>query len=187
LSCHGACSRACVARGCLAPAQPGPEAHFKNVAHNVPRQNSYGFDRNGSRIGTGVKDNVEPGEALGIRRRKLVEEMPVITASEKCGHKCQGDGAGRSTVEGVQQNAHRGKGPDRRVFRPTTRGRDEMIKASCSLQELRRRDIGLPFPFVSQERLFNGNPSTLSNSPREIVQAPVVLWCPSTYSEPCPC
>jgi hypothetical protein len=35
----------------------------------------------------GVKDGVETGEALGARRRNLVEEMPAITASGKCGHR----------------------------------------------------------------------------------------------------
>jgi hypothetical protein len=39
----------------------------------------------------------------------------------------------------VQQNASGGKGPDRRVFRTSKRGRGEMIKAPTSLQELRRR------------------------------------------------
>jgi hypothetical protein len=44
----------------------------------------------------GVKDDVETGEALGARRRNLVEEMPAITASGKCWHRHQGDGSGRS-------------------------------------------------------------------------------------------
>jgi hypothetical protein len=34
-----------------------------------------------------VKDDVETGEALGARRRNLVEEMPAITASGKCRHR----------------------------------------------------------------------------------------------------
>jgi hypothetical protein len=45
----------------------------------------------------GVKDDVETGETLGARRRNLAEEMPAITVSGKCGHRCQGDGSGRST------------------------------------------------------------------------------------------
>ena len=48
----------------------------------------------------GVKDDVETGEALGARRRNLVEEMPAITASGKCWYRHQGDGSGRSTVDG---------------------------------------------------------------------------------------
>jgi hypothetical protein len=43
----------------------------------------------------GVKDDVETGEALGARRRNLVEEMPAITVSGKCWHRHQGDGSGR--------------------------------------------------------------------------------------------
>jgi hypothetical protein len=43
---------------------------------------------------------VETGEALGARRRKLVEEMPVITVSGKCRHRHQGGGSGRTTVDG---------------------------------------------------------------------------------------
>jgi Domain of unknown function (DUF4372)/Transposase DDE domain len=48
----------------------------------------------------GVKDDVETGETLGARRRNLVEEMPAITVSGKCGHRRQGDGSGRSTDDG---------------------------------------------------------------------------------------
>lgn len=44
----------------------------------------------------GVKDDVETGEALDARRRNLVEEIPVITASGKCWYRHQGDGPGRS-------------------------------------------------------------------------------------------
>jgi hypothetical protein len=44
----------------------------------------------------GVKEDVETGEALGTRRRNLVEEMPAITASGKCRHRHQGGGSGRS-------------------------------------------------------------------------------------------
>jgi hypothetical protein len=43
-----------------------------------------------------VKDDVETGEALDARRRKLAEEMPAITAIGKCGHRHQGGGSGRS-------------------------------------------------------------------------------------------
>jgi len=42
---------------------------------------------------------VETGEALGARRRNLVEEMPAITVSWKCWHRHQGGGSGRSTVD----------------------------------------------------------------------------------------
>ena len=48
----------------------------------------------------GVKDDVETGEALGTRRRNLVEEMPAITVSGKCRHRHQGGGSGRSTADG---------------------------------------------------------------------------------------
>jgi hypothetical protein len=48
-----------------------------------------------------VKDDVETGEALDARRRKLAEEMPAITAIGKCGHRHQGGGSGRSTVDGA--------------------------------------------------------------------------------------
>ena len=44
----------------------------------------------------GVKDDVETGEALGARRRNLVEEMPAITVSGKCWHRHQGGGSGCS-------------------------------------------------------------------------------------------
>jgi len=59
----------------------------------------------------GVKDNVETGEALGARRRKLVEEMPAITVSGKCGHRRQGGGSGRSTVDGRAAKRAWRKGP----------------------------------------------------------------------------
>jgi hypothetical protein len=59
----------------------------------------------------GVKDDVETGEALGARRRKLVEEMPAITASGKCGHRRQGDGSGRSTGDGRAAKRARREGP----------------------------------------------------------------------------
>jgi hypothetical protein len=59
----------------------------------------------------GVKDDVETGEALGARRRKLVEEMPVITVSGKCGHRHQGGGSGRTTVDGRAAKRVRREGP----------------------------------------------------------------------------
>ncbi len=59
----------------------------------------------------GVKDNVETGEALGIRRRNPVEEMSAITVSGKCGHRCQGDGSGCSTVDGRASKRARREGP----------------------------------------------------------------------------
>ena len=59
----------------------------------------------------GAKDDVETGEALGARRGNLVEEMPAITASGKCGHRRQGDGSGRSTVDGRAAKRARREGP----------------------------------------------------------------------------
>jgi hypothetical protein len=59
----------------------------------------------------GVKDDVETGETLGARRRNLVEEMPAITVSGKCGHRRQGDGSGRSTVDGRAAKRARREGP----------------------------------------------------------------------------
>ncbi len=59
----------------------------------------------------GVKDDVETGEALGARRRKLAEEMLAITASGKCVHRHQGDGSGRSTVDGRAAKRVRREGP----------------------------------------------------------------------------
>ncbi len=59
----------------------------------------------------GVKEDVETGEALGARRRKLVEEMPAITASGKCWHRHQGGGSGRSTVDGRAAKRARREGP----------------------------------------------------------------------------
>ena len=48
----------------------------------------------------GEKENVATGEALGVRRRNLVEEATAITASGKCGRRRQGGGSGRTTVDG---------------------------------------------------------------------------------------
>jgi hypothetical protein len=54
---------------------------------------------------------VETGEALDARRRKLAEEMAAITASGKCGHRRQGGGSGRSTVDGRAAKRARREGP----------------------------------------------------------------------------
>jgi len=59
----------------------------------------------------GVKDDVETGEALGARRRNLVEEMPAITVSGKRRHRHQGDGSGRSTANGCAPKRARREGP----------------------------------------------------------------------------
>ena len=59
----------------------------------------------------GVKEDVETGEALGARRRNLVEEVPAITVSGKCGHRRQGDGSGRSTRDGRAAKRARREGP----------------------------------------------------------------------------
>ena len=59
----------------------------------------------------GVKDDVETGEALGARRANPVEEMPAITVSGKCRHRRQGDGSGRSTVDGRAAKRARREGP----------------------------------------------------------------------------
>src|ERR1035437_3696969 len=48
----------------------------------------------------GEKEDVSTGEALGARRRNLVEEATAITASGKCRSRHQGDGSGRTTVDG---------------------------------------------------------------------------------------
>ena len=59
----------------------------------------------------GVKDNVETGEALDVRRRKIAEERFAITASGKCGPRHQGGGSGCSTVEGRAAKRARREGP----------------------------------------------------------------------------
>ena len=59
----------------------------------------------------GVKEDVETGEALGARRRNLVEEVSAITVSGKCRHRHQGDGSGRSTVDGRAAKHARREGP----------------------------------------------------------------------------
>jgi hypothetical protein len=59
----------------------------------------------------GVKENVSTGEALGVRRRKLVEEAAPITASGKWGRRHQGGGSGRSTADGRAAKRARREGP----------------------------------------------------------------------------
>ena len=59
----------------------------------------------------GGKDDVETGEALGARRRNLIEEMPAITVSGKCRHRRQGGGSGRSTGDGRAAKRARREGP----------------------------------------------------------------------------
>ena len=57
----------------------------------------------------GEKENVATGEALGVRRRNLVEEATAITASGKC--RRQGGGSGRSTEDGRAAKRVRREGP----------------------------------------------------------------------------
>jgi hypothetical protein len=59
----------------------------------------------------GVKADVSTGEALGARRRNLAEEVSAITVSGKCRHRHQGDGSGRSTVDGRAAKRARREGP----------------------------------------------------------------------------
>ena len=59
----------------------------------------------------GEKENVATGEALGVRRRNLVEEATAITASGKCRRRCQGGGSGRTTVDGRAAKRVRREGP----------------------------------------------------------------------------
>ena len=70
----------------------------------------------------GVKDDVETGEALGARRRNLVEEMTAITVSGKRRHRHQGDGSGRSTVDERAAKRARREGPEP-VSIPSVKGR----------------------------------------------------------------
>jgi hypothetical protein len=58
-----------------------------------------------------AKGYVSTGEALGIRRRKLVEEATPITVSGKWGGRCQGGGLGRSTVDWCAAKRTGRKGP----------------------------------------------------------------------------
>jgi hypothetical protein len=57
----------------------------------------------------GVKDDVETGEALGAGRRNLVEEMPAITVSGKCGHRRQGGGSGAVPLMGCSKTCPEGR------------------------------------------------------------------------------
>ena len=59
----------------------------------------------------GGKEKVSTGEARGARRRKLAEEVSAITVSGKCRHRHQGDGSGRSTVDGRAAKHARREGP----------------------------------------------------------------------------
>ena len=58
-----------------------------------------------------AKDYVSTGEALGVRRRNLVEEADPITVSGKWVRRHQGDGLGRSTVDRCAAKRTRRKGP----------------------------------------------------------------------------
>jgi hypothetical protein len=58
-----------------------------------------------------AKDYVSTGEALGVRRRNLVEEADPITASGKWVRRRQGGGLGRSTVDWCAAKHIRRKGP----------------------------------------------------------------------------
>jgi hypothetical protein len=70
---------------------------------------------------------VETGEALDARRRKLVEEMFVITVSGKCEHRHQGGGSGRNTDdERAAKRARReGPGPASDSFVNVRQGRND--------------------------------------------------------------
>ena len=58
-----------------------------------------------------VKEDVSTGEALGARRRNLAEEVSAITVSGKCRYRHQGDGSGRTTVDGRAAKRARREGP----------------------------------------------------------------------------
>ncbi len=58
-----------------------------------------------------AKDYVSTGEALGARRRNLVEEAAPITLSGKWGRRRQGGGLGRSTDDRCAAEHTRRKGP----------------------------------------------------------------------------
>jgi hypothetical protein len=58
-----------------------------------------------------AKDYVPTGEALGARRRNLVEEAAPITVSGKWGRRRQGGGLGCSTVDWCAAKHTRRKGP----------------------------------------------------------------------------
>ena len=70
----------------------------------------------------GVKDDVATGEALGARRRKLVEERLAITVRGKCQLRHQGGGSGRSTADGRAAKRARREGPGP-VSMPAVKGR----------------------------------------------------------------
>jgi hypothetical protein len=59
----------------------------------------------------GVKEDVETGETLGARRRKIAAEMLAITVSGKCWHRRQGGGSGCSTADGRAAKRARREGP----------------------------------------------------------------------------
>ena len=59
----------------------------------------------------GGKEDVSTGEALGVRRRKFAEEAPAITLSGKSRCRHQGDGSGRTTVDGRAAKRARREGP----------------------------------------------------------------------------
>ena len=58
-----------------------------------------------------AKDYVSTGEALGVRRRYLVEETDPITSSGKWIRRRQGDGLGCSTVDRCAAKHTSRKGP----------------------------------------------------------------------------
>jgi hypothetical protein len=58
-----------------------------------------------------AKDYVSTGEALGVRRRNLVEETDPITSSGKWIRRRQGDGLGCSTVDRCAAKHTSRKGP----------------------------------------------------------------------------
>ena len=59
----------------------------------------------------GEKEDVSTGEALAARRRNPAEEATAITVSGKCRSRQQGDGSGRSTVDGRAAKRARREGP----------------------------------------------------------------------------
>lgn len=59
----------------------------------------------------GATEDVETGEALDARRRKLVEEVLAITVSGKGWRRRQGGGSGRTTEDGRAAKRARRKGP----------------------------------------------------------------------------
>ena len=59
----------------------------------------------------GTKDDVSTGEALGARRRNLVEEAGPITASGKWTGRHQGGGSGRNTGDRRAAKRARREGP----------------------------------------------------------------------------